>query len=35
MGIAPGLKPFTAEEREFEDSPRPWDDPDWKWPAQK
>ena len=23
------LKPLTREEREFEDSPRVWDDPDW------
>lgn len=24
-GSIPGLKPFTREEREFEDSPRDWD----------
>ena len=24
-GSIPGLKPFTREEREFEDSPRAWD----------
>ncbi|MBB4097265.1 AbrB/MazE/SpoVT family DNA-binding domain-containing protein [Sphingomonas kyeonggiensis] len=35
MGMLPGLKPLTREEREFEASPRPWDDPDWKWPSQK
>ena len=29
-GKAPWLKPFTREEREFEPSPRVWDDPDWK-----
>jgi len=23
------LRPFTWEEREFEESPRVWDDPDW------
>lgn len=28
-GAIPGLKPLTREEREFEDSPRVWDDPDW------
>lgn len=28
-GAVPGLKPLTREEREFEDSPRVWDDPDW------
>ena len=28
-GSIPGLKPLTREEREFEHSPRPWDDPDW------
>ena len=28
-GSMPWLKPLTAEEREFEDSPRIWDDPDW------
>ncbi len=28
-GKAPWLKPLTPEEREFEHSPRPWDDPDW------
>jgi antitoxin VapB len=28
-GSCPGLKPLTKEEREFEDSPRVWDDPDW------
>jgi len=28
-GACPGLKPLTREEREFEPSPRIWDDPDW------
>ena len=28
-GSMPWLKPLTPEEREFEDSPRVWDDPDW------
>lgn len=28
-GAIPGLKPLTREEREFEASPRVWDDPDW------
>lgn len=28
-GKAPWLRPLTREEREFEDSPRVWDDPDW------
>lgn len=28
-GSCPGLRPLTPEEREFEDSPRVWDDPDW------
>lgn len=28
-GALPWLKPLTREEREFEDSPRVWDDPDW------
>ena len=28
-GSMPWLKPFTPEEREFDDSPRVWDDPDW------
>ena len=28
-GTMPWLKPLTAEEREFEGSPRVWDDPDW------
>lgn len=30
IGMAPWLKPLTREEREFEDSPRVWDDPEWK-----
>lgn len=29
-GSCPGLKPLTPEERLFDPSPRPWDDPDWK-----
>lgn len=29
-GKAPWLKPLTRKEREFEHSPRPWDDPNWK-----
>lgn len=29
-GKAPWLKPLTREERDFEDSPRVWDDPDWQ-----
>ncbi len=28
-GKAPWLKPLSPEMREFEHSPRPWDDPDW------
>jgi len=28
-GAVPGLKLLTREDREFEDSPRVWDDPDW------
>jgi antitoxin VapB len=28
-GKAPWLKPLTPEERAFEHSPRPWDDPNW------
>lgn len=28
-GSIPWLKPLSREEREFEDSPRVWDDPDW------
>ncbi len=31
-GSMPWLKPLTPEEREFEDDPRPWDDPAWpRW----
>lgn len=34
-GKAPWLKPLTREEREFEESPRVWDDPDWPgWRAK-
>lgn len=29
VGKVPWLKPLTPEDREFEDSPRVWDDPDW------
>ena len=33
-GKAPWLKPLLSEDREFEQSPRPWDDPDWPgWKA--
>ena len=28
-GSCPGIALLTAEEREFEHSPRVWDDPDW------
>ncbi len=28
-GVAPDLKPLTPEERAFERSPRPWDNPEW------
>ena len=28
-GSMPWLKPLTQEEREFDPSPRVWDDPDW------
>ena len=28
-GAMPWLRPFTPEEREFEPSPRIWDDPNW------
>jgi antitoxin VapB len=28
-GSCPGLRPLTREEREFDPSPRIWDDPDW------
>ena len=28
-GSCPDLKPLTLEEREFDHSPRIWDDPDW------
>lgn len=36
MGAIPWLKPLTPEEREFEDSPRVWDDPDWSgWRPDK
>lgn len=36
-GSIPELKTLTREEREFQDSPRVWDDPDWldwKKPAE-
>lgn len=29
-GKAPSLEPLTKEDRSFDPSPRPWDDPDWK-----
>ena len=28
-GSCPDLKPLSPEEREFDPSPRIWDDPDW------
>lgn len=28
-GSVPGLKPIAPEDREFEPSQRPWDDPQW------
>jgi antitoxin VapB len=28
-GSCPDLRPFTSEERDFDPSPRVWDDPDW------
>jgi antitoxin VapB len=28
-GAIPGLRPFTREERTFDDSARVWDDPAW------
>jgi antitoxin VapB len=28
-GIMPEAQPLTPEEREFDDPPRTWDDPDW------
>lgn len=28
-GAIPGLRPLTREERQFDHSPRVWDDPDW------
>ena len=35
-GKAPWLKELTREEREFDHSPRPWDDPDWPgWKADQ
>lgn len=36
MGKMPWLKPLTPEEREFDASPRVWDDPDWPdWAERK
>lgn len=36
IGTMPWLKPLTREEREFDDSPRVWDDPEWKgWSEPK
>ncbi len=29
-GTMPDLQPLSREDREFEHSPRPWDDPDWR-----
>jgi len=35
-GSCPGLKPLTSEGREFEPSPRPWDDPSWpRWSGER
>lgn len=35
-GSIPGLKPLTREDREFEPSPRPWDDPSWPdWSGER
>ncbi len=35
-GSCPWLRPLTREEREFEDSPRVWEDPDWPgWKASR
>ena len=32
-GSVPGLEPIKPEDRIFDPSPRPWDDPDWPgWP---
>jgi antitoxin VapB len=32
-GTCPWLTPLTPEQREFDDSPRAWDDPAWSgWP---
>lgn len=34
-GKVPWLKALTPEEREFENSPRIWDDPEWRgWPGE-
>ena len=34
VGKLPWLKPLQPEDRVFEKSPRPWDDPDWPgWKA--
>jgi antitoxin VapB len=29
IGTMPGLKPLAPEDRVFDPSPRPWDDPEW------
>lgn len=29
IGSMPWLKPLSSEDREFDHSSRPWDDPDW------
>jgi len=29
IGSMPGIRMLTPEEREFDPSPRPWDDPAW------
>jgi virulence-associated protein VagC len=35
-GLAPDLLPLTRQERMFDPSKRPWDDPDWPgWPDRQ
>lgn len=35
-GTVPDLQPIAPEDRVFEPSRRPWDDPDWPgWPGEK
>ena len=34
MGMMPGLKARAEDDRDIEQSPRPWDDPEWPvWPS--